>query len=119
MASPCGLEACEYRGTVSEQTFLQALNLSQAKNGSIVAIVVCAAAILLIVRFISSLVVRLTLSVVFAALGVVIYSQRASLLDCAERVTQSVSSEQAASSVTCTFFGKDVTISLDSLPSQG
>ena len=66
-----------------DQTFLQALNLSQAKNGSIIAIIVCVAVILLIVRFISSMVVRLVLSVVFAALGVGIYSQRASLLDCA------------------------------------
>lgn len=102
-----------------DQTFLQALNLSQAKNGSIIAIIVCVAVILLIVRFISSMVVRLVLSVVFAALGVGIYSQRASLLDCAEKVSNSVSVDAAATGVTCTFFGRDVTISLDAPPTGG
>lgn len=102
-----------------DQTFLQALNLSQAKNGSIVAIIVCVAVILLIVRFISSIVVRLVLSVVFAALGVGIYSERTSLLDCAERVSESVSVDAPAKDVTCTFFGRDVTLSLDSTPVGG
>lgn len=102
-----------------DQTFLQALNLSQAKNGSIVAIVVCVAIVLLVIRFISSLVVRLVLSVVFAALGVGIYSQRASLLDCAEKVTESVAADAATGDVTCTFFGRDVTISLDTSPTGG
>lgn len=102
------------------QTLIQALDLNQAKNGSIVAIIVCVAVILLVLKFISSLVVRLVMSVVFAALGVVVYSQRASLVDCAEKITSSVSdsvSEGGALSgdtvVSCSFFGRDVTISLD------
>lgn len=98
------------------QTLIQALDLNQAKNGSIVAIVLCVAVILLVLKFISSLVVRLVLSVVFAVLGVVVYSQRASLVDCAEKVTSSVSEGSAGSDgsgVSCNFFGRDVTISLD------
>lgn len=102
-----------------DQTFLQALNLSQAKNGSIVAIVVCIAVVILIIRFISSIVVRIVLSVLFAGLGVGIYSQRVSLLDCADRVADSVATEGAPDAVTCTFFGRDVTISLDSSPTEG
>lgn len=102
-----------------DQTFLQALNLSQARNGSVVAIIVCVAVILLVVKFISSIVVRLVLSVLFAALGVAIYSQRASLVDCAERVSNSVTEDTTDPSVTCTFFGRDVTISLDPEPSPG
>lgn len=102
-----------------DQTFLQALNLSQAKNGSIVAIVVCVAIIILIVRFISSMVVRLVLSILFAGLGIGIYSQRASLIDCADRVAGSVAAEGEPDAVTCTFFGRDVTISLDSSPGEG
>lgn len=98
------------------QTLIQALDLNQAKNGSIVAIIVCVAAILLVLKFISSLVVRLVLSIVFAVLGVVVYSQRASLVDCAEKITSSVSEGSAGtaeSAISCTFFGRDVTISLD------
>ncbi|MEY4157942.1 MAG: hypothetical protein RL743_437 [Actinomycetota bacterium] len=98
------------------QSLVQALDLNQAKNGSLVAIIVCVAVILLVLKFISSLVVRLVLSVVFAVLGVVVYSQRASLVDCAEKITASVSGETvapAANAVSCTFFGRDVTISLD------
>lgn len=98
------------------QSLIQALDLNQAKNGSIVAIIVCVAVILLVLKFISSLIVRLVLSVVFAVLGVVVYSQRASLVDCAEKITSSVSTQNADSAggtVSCTFFGRDVTISLD------
>ncbi|MBM3730193.1 MAG: hypothetical protein FJW44_05160 [Actinobacteria bacterium] len=97
------------------QTLIQALDLNQAKNGSIVAIVVCVAAILLVLKFISSLFVRLVLSILFAALGVVVYSQRASLIDCVEKVTSSVSGASGGSSgsVACTFFGRDVSFSLD------
>ena len=98
------------------QTLIQALDLNQAKNGSIVAIVVCVALILLVLKFISSLVVRLVLSIVFAVLGVVVYSQRASLVDCAEKIRSSVSEGSAGSDgsgVSCTFFGRDVSITLN------
>lgn len=95
-------------------SLIQALDLNQAKNGSLVGIVVCVAVILLVLRFISSLVVRLVLSVLFAALGVMIYSQRASLVDCADKVSNAVSTDGVAGEVSCTFFGRDVTISLNS-----
>ena len=95
------------------QTLVQALNLNQAKNGSIIAIAACAVLVLLVLKFISSLVVRIVLSVVFAALGVVVYSQRASLVDCADKLTASTSAPSAGS-VTCTFFGRDVKIDLGS-----
>ena len=95
------------------QTLVQALNLNQAKNGSIIAIAACAVLVLLVLKFISSLVVRLVLSIVFAALGVVVYSQRASLVDCADKLTASASAPSSGS-VTCTFFGRDVKIDLGS-----
>jgi len=104
---------------VPDFSLIQALDLNQAKNGSIVGIVVCVAVILLILRFISSLVVRLVLSLIFATLGVVIYSQRAALVDCADKVTNAVSTAGAVGEVSCTFFGRDVTISLDSPASTG
>lgn len=102
---------------VSGDSFIQALNLNQAKNGSIIAIAACVVLVLLVLKFISSLVVRLVLSVVLAALGVVVYTQRASLIDCADKITASASGESTGS-VTCSFFGKDVNIDLSS-PGQG
>lgn len=119
---PVGLVVGEYRVLVPSQSLIQALDLNQAKNGSVVAIIVCVAVILLVLKFISSLVVRLVLSVVFAALGVVVYSQRASLVDCAEKISASVSADAAttaAEGVSCTFFGRDVKISLDNPVSPG
>lgn len=112
-AFPAHRPRSEYGLCVPDFSFLQALDLNQAKNGSVVAMVVCVAAILLILKFISSLVVRLVMSVVLAALGVVIYSQRSSLVDCAEKITASVSAADPVSDVSCTFFGRDVSISLD------
>ena len=59
---------------------------------------------------------------IFAGLGIALYSQRASVVDCAnqlrEEASVSVSTEAAPASggdgeVTCTFFGQDVTIDLN------
>ena len=96
---------------VSGDSFIQALNLNQAKNGSIIAIAACVVLVLLVLKFISSLVVRLVLSIVFAALGLVVYTQRASLIDCADKITTSASGGSSGP-VTCSFFGKDVKIDL-------
>ena len=100
---------------MSSDSFVQALNLNQAKNGSIIAIAACVVLVLLVLKFISSLVVRLVLSVVFAALGVVVYTQRTSLLDCADKITASASGD-TSEPVTCSFFGKDVKIGLAAPP---
>ena len=102
---------------MSGDSFVQALNLNQAKNGSIIAIAACVVLVLLVLKFISSLVVRLVLSVVFAALGVVVYTQRTSLIDCADKITSSASGSTSGP-VTCSFFGKDVKIGLEA-PPQG
>lgn len=107
---------------MNSESLIQALNLNQAKNGSIIAIAACVIVVLLVLRFISSLVVRLMLSVVFAALGVVVYSQRSSLVDCANKLSsQAVTAQTPATAdngtaVTCTFFGRDVKIDLGSDP---
>jgi len=104
------------------QTLAQALNLDQAKNGSIIAIIVCVALVLLVLKFVSSLMIRLAMSIVFAAFGVVVYSQRASLVDCAKKVSDQVSTREITGAaqaddvkvyVTCRFFGRDVSINLD------
>ena len=109
-------EYCTYMDT---QAISQALNLNQVENGSIIAIVACVLLILVILKFVSSVITRIIMSVVFATLGIGIYSQRASVIDCAKKVADEVTSEQNADvagstdvTVTCTFFGKDIAISV-------
>jgi hypothetical protein len=100
---------------VFDQSIVQALDLGQVENGSLIAIGVCVVIVLLVLKFISSL-------VVLAGLGVALFSQRSSVVDCAnqlrEEASVSVSAETAATAgvdgaVTCTFFGQDVTIDLN------
>lgn len=105
-----------------DQSIVQALDLGQVENGSLIAIGVCVVIVLLVLKFISSLVVRLVMSIVFAGLGVALFSQRASVVDCAKQLrdeaTVSVSVDAVPApggdgAVTCTFFGQDVTIDLN------
>lgn len=104
-----------------DQSIVQALDLGQVENGSLIAIGVCVVIVLLVLKFISSLVVRLVMSLIFAGLGIALYSQRASVVDCAnqlrEEASVAVAPDAAPSAgdgaVTCTFFGQDVTIDLN------
>ena len=109
----------EYCTYMDAQAISQALNLNQVENGSIIAIIACVLLILVILKFVSSVITRIVMSIVFAALGIGIYSQRASVIDCAKKVTDQVTSEQnpvvagsADSAITCTFFGQDVAFSV-------
>jgi hypothetical protein len=107
---------------VFDQSIVQALDLGQVENGSLIAIGVCVVIVLLVLKFISSLVVRLVMSVIFAGLGVALFSQRSSVVDCANQLREEASvsvSEEATpttdtdGTITCTFFGQDVTIDLN------
>ena len=99
------------------QSIVQALELGQVENGSLIAIGVCVVAVLLVLKFISSIITRIVLSVIFAGLGVALFSQRASVVDCAAKLKDqavlAVAEEPSpANDVTCTFFGQDVTLDL-------
>jgi hypothetical protein len=107
---------------VFDQSIVQALDLGQVENGSLIAVGVCVVIVLLVLKFISSLVVRLVMSVIFAGLGVALFSQRSSVVDCANQLREEASvsvSEEATpttdtdGTITCTFFGQDVTIDLN------
>lgn len=101
------------------QAISQALNLNQVENGSVIAIVTCVLLILMILKFVSSVITRIIMSIVFAGLGIGIYSQRASVVDCVKKVTDQVTTDQVVDgndannlTASCTFFGKEVTISI-------
>lgn len=81
-----------------------ALTLGQAKTIAVVVVLVLIAGAVISAWLMKQLIQKLMLIVVLAALAVVVWSQRSSLDDCADRV------RDAGRTATCSFFGRDVTI---------
>lgn len=71
---------------------------------------------LILLKVISSIVGKIVSLVVFAAIGVAGFSQRAQIADCAERV-QAQAEASGSVNTKCTFFGQEVTLKVD-LPSK-
>ena len=92
------------------QSITSSLTVDQAKNGSLITIAVCVVLLLLILKFISSVVTKIIFTVILAVIGGVAYSQRASLNDCAQKISREVQGNTGVTSVTCTFFGQDIAI---------
>ena len=92
------------------QSITSALTVDQAKNGSLIAIAVCVILLLVVLKFISSVVTKIIFTVILAVVGGVAYSQRASLNDCAQKISREVQGDTEVTSVICTFFGQDIAI---------
>jgi di/tricarboxylate transporter len=92
------------------QSITSSLTVDQAKNGSLIAIAVCVLLLLIILKFISSVVTKIIFSIILTAIGGIAFSQRASLADCASKISQQVQGNTNGPSVTCTFFGQDIAI---------
>lgn len=91
-------------------TAVLALTLGQAK-----AIAVVLAAVLVIGAVVSAWVMKtvvqkLAAVLLLVLLALVVWSQRASLQDCADRVRDDVSLNRTSVDTTCTFLGRDVPI---------
>ena len=98
------------------QSITSALTVDQAKNGSLIAIAVCVILLLVVLKFISSVVTKIIFSIILTAIGGVAFSQRSSLADCASKISQEIQGNTNASSVTCTFFGHDIDIDTEKIP---
>jgi len=89
-----------------------ALSLQAARNGAIIAVVVFVALAIASAWLMKSIAQKVALVVVLGLLAVLVWTQRASLDDCAKRVK----SDRAASAsgdprdTTCTFLGQDITV---------
>lgn len=92
------------------QSITSALTVDQAENGSLIAIAVCVILLLAVLKFISSVVTKIIFSVILTLIGGAAYSQRASLADCAQKISDEVRGGTTAVSVNCTFFGQDISI---------
>lgn len=65
---------------------------------------------LVLLKVVRSIVGKVVSTVLLVAIAFAGYSQRASIVDCVDRVK----AEAATGSVTCTFFGQDVTVKVPS-----
>ena len=89
-----------------------ALSLQAARNGAIIAVIVFVALAIASAWLMKSIAQKVALVLVLGLLAVLVWSQRASLDDCAKRVR----SDRAASATgeerdtSCTFLGQDITI---------
>jgi hypothetical protein len=92
-------------------TAVLALSLQAARNGAIIAVVVFVALAIASAWLMKSLAQKVAVMLVLGLLAVLVWSQRASLDDCADRVRDSrAAGAGALLDTTCTFLGQDITI---------
>ncbi|HEY5664149.1 MAG TPA: hypothetical protein VIS05_08955 [Ilumatobacter sp.] len=89
-----------------------ALTLSQVKNIALAIVGALAVLAVLAAWLMKTVAQKAALAVILVLLAVLVWTQRASLDECASKVRQG----GARVDTTCTFFGRDVTIS--SIPSS-
>lgn len=85
-----------------------ALTLEQATRFAMVAAVVLVALAVASAWLMKTVTQKVALAVVLGALAVLVWTQRTSLQDCAERVRSGAGASQV--DTTCSFLGRDVTI---------
>lgn len=90
---------------------ISALDAETAKTAALIAVGASIFALLLVLKFVKSVVMKLLLMILFAAVGVLAFGQRDALTECINKVK---AQEQAGLAIgtTCEFFGRKVTISL-------
>ena len=90
---------------------LSSFNAQSARDMSLIAMVVGVLGVLLVLKFVSSVVSKLLLSAVFAGVIWLGFTQRDSLSVCiAEIQTRVVQGD--TSDITCSFFGRDVSVEI-------
>lgn len=88
-----------------------ALDAQSARDLSLVAMVVGVLGVLLVLKFVSSVVTKLLLIALFAAVIYLGFNQRDALSACIAEIQAKVSSGDT-SDVTCSFLGRDVTVEI-------
>lgn len=84
---------------------MTAVSLDTAKNVGIIVIVAFIAIGIISAWMIKTVMTKIIVAVVMAGLAIAVYSQRASLQDCADKAKANLGRE-----VSCTFFGSDVKV---------
>lgn len=90
---------------------LSSFNAQSARDMSLIAMVVGVLGVLLVLKFVSSVVSKLLLSAVFVGVIWLGFTQRDSLSACIAEIQTRV--EQGdTSDITCSFFGRDVSVEI-------
>lgn len=90
---------------------LSSFDAQSARDMSLIAMVVGVLGVLLVLKFVSSVVSKLLLSAVFAGVIWLGFTQRDSLSACIAEIQTRV--EQGdTSDITCSFFGRDVSVEI-------
>lgn len=88
-----------------------ALTLDQARTIAMIAVVGLVVLAIGSAWLMKTLAQKLALVAILGLLAVVVWSQRASLQECADKVRAQARTQVTQVDTTCTFFGRDVTIS--------
>lgn len=98
---------------------LSGFDAQSARDLSLWAMLAGVAGVLLVLKFVSSLVTKLLLLAVFGAVIWFGFNERDSLSSCIGEITAKVQAGDS-SGVTCSFFGRDVTVNIpENLPQVG
>lgn len=88
-----------------------ALTLDQAKTLAVVVAVALVVLALVSAWIMKTIAQKLALAAILALLAIVVWTQRSSLDECADKVRAEALTDAARIDTTCSFFGRDVTIS--------
>jgi hypothetical protein len=91
-------------------TAVFALDLETVRNVALVAIVVVIVLAVVAAFIVRAIVGKIVSILLFGGLAVLVWSQRQALQDCADQVGGTLAAG-AVDDTTCTFFGRDVTVS--------
>lgn len=89
---------------------MTALSLESAKTIAIVAAIALLAFAVISAWVIKNVTMKIISIVLLAALGLGMWTQRGNLQDCADRAKAKVADGASESSVTCEFFGSEVSV---------
>ena len=85
------------------------LEFDTVRNGALIAIAVVVVLAVVAAWIVKAIVGKLVVIALLGALAAVVWSQRESLVECADRVGTTLQSG-AVDDTTCTFLGRDVTV---------
>ena len=88
---------------------VMALSVQSAKTIGLLAVVLLVAVAIAAAWMLKTAAQRIAVTLIFCLLAVLVWSQRAALQDCADRVTDSVKAGRPTDT-TCSFFGQEITI---------
>lgn len=85
------------------------IDVETAKNASLIALGSSIFLVLLVLKFVKSLVTKLILIVVLGAVGFLSFTQRDAVTACAEKVSAQIEAGETTG-IECTFFGRTVRV---------